>query len=102
MLRLLHLIVLSFNRDAWHLIASQRAVLETSIAAAVVAASQEVLPHLQGHVAVFSKRGIFGNQCCLAPPASVALAVLNSRSQPKGCNVVPHSTTATKLLHEDL
>ena len=52
MLRLLHLIVLSFKRHACHLIVSERAVLMTSIAAAAVAASQEVLPHFQGHVAV--------------------------------------------------
>ena len=52
MLRLLHLIALSLKRDAWHLIAAQGAVLVTSIAAAVVAASQEVLLHFQGHVAV--------------------------------------------------
>ncbi len=68
MLLLMHLIVLSLKGDAWHLIALQRAVLVTSIAAAVMAASQEVLPHFEDHVAVvlmmhlIFQKGIFGIQ----------------------------------------
>jgi len=48
----MHLTVLSLKGAAWYVIATQRAVLITSIAAAIMAASQEVLPHFQEHVAV--------------------------------------------------
>lgn len=54
MLLLMHLIVLSLSSrgDGWHLTVSQRPVLVASIATVIVAASHEVLPHFQDHVAV--------------------------------------------------
>ena len=100
---MVHLIVLSLKGDAGHLIALQRAVLVTIVAAAIVAASQEVFPQFKDHVAVVLLMYLIVQLSRSTSSLSVALLALNSCSHLKGCSVVLHSTAATVFcLYEGL